>query len=142
MAYFNKLDVCYAWYLWLSENHGGQWSEEYIRLCKLSSYFTPGPLFKYETMSENAKEIYDDLCNKHGQENTYTVLDEEQLDDLRYLFANYIIENSSQEEVKQMLFDYLMENYATKNHTELKNLICNTYNQEVCDDLIAKIDNL
>ena len=93
-------------------------------------------------MSENAKEIYDDLCNKHGQENTYTVLDEEQLDDLRYLFANYIIENSSQEEVKQMLFDYLMENYATKNHTELKNLICNTYNQEVCDALVAEIDNL
>lgn len=142
MAYFNKLDVCSAWYLWLSENHGGQWSEEYIRLCKVSSYFHPGLLFKYETMSENAKEIYDDLCNKHGQENTYTVLDEEQLNDLRYLFANYIVENSSQEEVTQMLFDYLIESFEIKNYTELKNLICNTYNQEVYDDLIAKIDNL
>jgi len=142
MACFNKLDVCSAWYLWLSENHGGQWSEEYVRLCKLSSYFHPGPLFKYATISENAKEIYDDLCNRYGQENTYTVLDEEELDELRYLFANYIIENSSQEEVKQLLFDYLMENYATKNHTELKNLICNTYNQEVYDALVAKIDNL
>ena len=142
MAYFNKLDVCSAWYLWLSENHGGQWSEEYIRLCKLSSYFTPGPLFKYETMSENAKEIYDNLCNKHGQENTYTVLDEEQLNDLRYLFANYIVENSSQEEVTQMLFDYLIESFEIKNYTELKNFICNTYNQEVYDALVTEIDNL
>lgn len=64
MPYFDRFDVITAWYLWLSENHAGQWSDEYVRLCKMSTYFEPGPLFKYETLSENAKEIYQQLCDK------------------------------------------------------------------------------
>jgi len=59
--YFDRFDVCEAYYLWLSHNHAGQWSDEYARLCKLSSYFTPRPSLSYDTLSDNAQHIYDNL---------------------------------------------------------------------------------
>lgn len=64
--YFDRFDVCEAWYLWLSHNHAGQWSDEYVRLCKMSTYFTPGALFSYDSLTENGKAIYDNLCTKEN----------------------------------------------------------------------------
>jgi hypothetical protein len=64
--YFDRLDIITAWYLWLDHNHGGQWSDEYVRLCKICTYFNPSPLLRYETLSDNAKVIYDNLCLKHN----------------------------------------------------------------------------
>ena len=62
MIYFDRFDICEAYYLALSHCHGGQWSREYERLCKLSSYFRPSPFLSVESLNENAREIYDDAC--------------------------------------------------------------------------------
>ncbi len=62
MAYFDRFDIVEAWYLALCHCHGGQWSPEYARLCKLSRSFKPSPFLSVETLSENAREIYDNAC--------------------------------------------------------------------------------
>lgn len=66
--YFDRFDIVCAWYLYLSEYHEGMYSEKYRRLCRILDgriKFNPGPLFGYETLSENAREIYDNLCATH-----------------------------------------------------------------------------
>jgi len=57
--YFDRFDICEAWYLALSECHRGQGSREYERLCKLTEYFTPSPTLNVDKLSENARLIYD-----------------------------------------------------------------------------------
>ena len=57
--YFDRFDICEAWYLWLSENHEGQWSDKYRRLCQLLSSFTPRPgLCDDGDLTENGQDIY------------------------------------------------------------------------------------
>jgi len=56
--YFDRFDICEAYYLALSECHGGQWSPEYARLCRLRKSFKPSPLLSVDTLSDNAREIY------------------------------------------------------------------------------------
>jgi hypothetical protein len=46
----------------LSDCHGGQWSPEYARLCRLQKSFRPSPLLSVDTLSDNAREIYDRAC--------------------------------------------------------------------------------
>jgi hypothetical protein len=60
--YFDRFDICEAWYLALSHCHGGQWSREYARLCAMRRYFRPSPMLSVETLSDNAREIYDRAC--------------------------------------------------------------------------------
>lgn len=60
--YFDRFDICEAWYLALSHCHGGQWSREYARLCAMQRYFRPSPMLSVETLSDNAREIYDRAC--------------------------------------------------------------------------------
>ena len=60
--YFDRFDICEAYYLAFSHCHNGQWSEEYARLCKMRKYFKPSPLLSVESLSDNAKEIYDNVC--------------------------------------------------------------------------------
>jgi hypothetical protein len=62
MPYFDRFDIAEAWYLALAHCHGGQWSREYVRLSKLSRSFKPSPFLSVETLSENAREIYDNAC--------------------------------------------------------------------------------
>jgi len=59
--YFDRLDVLDAWYLFLSENHEGQDSLKYLRLCRMLEYYRPGLLLSYKSLSENARAIYDQL---------------------------------------------------------------------------------
>ena len=59
--YFDRFDICAAWYLWLSENHGGQWSPEYERLCRLAAFYSPGLSEQRGELSENAQAIYDNI---------------------------------------------------------------------------------
>jgi len=56
--YFNRLDICEAWYLALSECYNGQWSPEYARLCHMESYFRPSPMLVPDSLSENGQAIY------------------------------------------------------------------------------------
>jgi len=62
--YFDRFDICEAYFLALSHCHGGQWSKEYERLCKLMKYFKPSPTLSVETLNENARIIYDNACEK------------------------------------------------------------------------------
>lgn len=62
--YFNRFDIVEAWYLALSDCHGGQNSESYARLCKLQREFRPSPSLRVSSLTQNGKEIYENACNK------------------------------------------------------------------------------
>ena len=62
--YFDRFDICEAYFLALSHCHGGQWSREYARLCKLMNYFKPSPMLSVDSLSDNAREIYDSVCER------------------------------------------------------------------------------
>jgi hypothetical protein len=62
--YFNRFDIAEAWFLALSHCHGGQWSREYARLCKLMRSFKPSPLLSVDTLSDNGREIYEAACSR------------------------------------------------------------------------------
>jgi hypothetical protein len=62
--YFDRYDIAEAWYLALSHCHGGQWSREYARLCKLQRSFRPSPMLDTDTLTENGREIYDAACER------------------------------------------------------------------------------
>ena len=64
--YFDRFDIAEAWYLALSHCHGGQWSREYARLCKLMRSFKPSPLLSVDTLSDPGREIYEAACKKRG----------------------------------------------------------------------------
>lgn len=56
--YFDRFDICEAYYLFLSHYHNGQSSSEYLRLCNLQRYFKPSPMLTHERLSDNGKQIY------------------------------------------------------------------------------------
>lgn len=60
--YFDRFDICEAWYLALMHCHSGQWSDSYARLCRMQQYFRPSPMLTVDRLSENAREIYDRAC--------------------------------------------------------------------------------
>jgi hypothetical protein len=60
--YFDRFDICEAYYLAFSHCHGGQWSREYARMCAMMRYFKPSPYLSVDSLSENAREIYDAVC--------------------------------------------------------------------------------
>jgi hypothetical protein len=59
---YNRFDICEAYYLALSHCHGGQWSPEYLRLCKMQRYFKPSPSLSQKTLTTNGREIYNAVC--------------------------------------------------------------------------------
>lgn len=62
--YFDRFDICEAWYLALTHCHRGQWSREYERLCALQRYFRPSPLLSVDTLSDNGRAIYESACER------------------------------------------------------------------------------
>lgn len=63
--YFDKFDICEAYYLWLSHHYNGMFSKEYERLCKMDKYFKLGAGHNGNIpTTENATEIYNNLCIK------------------------------------------------------------------------------
>jgi hypothetical protein len=65
IMYFDKFDICEAYYMFASLYHRGQWSNEYkilSRLCKIS--FSPRLSISVETLSENSREIFDNLVER------------------------------------------------------------------------------
>jgi hypothetical protein len=57
-----------ALYVYLSNYHGGLWSDEYSNLCELLQYYTPSPFQSIdpEVAFEDdwdAKEVYDNLVS-------------------------------------------------------------------------------
>jgi hypothetical protein len=62
--YFDRFDIAEAYYLALSHCHGGQWSKEYARLCKLSRKLKPSPFLDVDNLTENGRMIYDAACER------------------------------------------------------------------------------
>lgn len=62
--YWNRFDIVEAYYLALMDCHGGQWSNEYARLCKIKRYFKPGAMFSERSLNDNAREIYNNVCQR------------------------------------------------------------------------------
>ena len=60
--YFDRFDICEAYFLALSHCHWGLRSREYARLCKLMRYFKPSPMLSVDSLSDNGREIYDNAC--------------------------------------------------------------------------------
>jgi len=60
--YFNKIDICEAWYLALADCHLGQGSPEYARLSRLQRYFRPRPSLSVDTLNDNSRQIYAVAC--------------------------------------------------------------------------------
>lgn len=69
---FNRFDILEAHYLWLSHNHPGQWSLEYMNLSRLLEYFKPAPNLSYWGLTDNGKLIYN-LLESKKIENEVTV---------------------------------------------------------------------
>ena len=65
--YFDRFDICDAYYLFFSVYHWGQGSDFYYRLSKMGEYYKPSPMLCYNNLSENAKVIYDNLIDTVGE---------------------------------------------------------------------------
>jgi len=74
-AVFDSLDIAQAHHLFASDHHEGQASELYERLCRCERIYKPGAMGnRWELLSDNGKEIYRELCAKHGCECEYDKL--------------------------------------------------------------------
>lgn len=62
--FFDRFDVCEAFYLFFAHYHEGQASDKYRRLSKMTRYFKPRPSLSVETLTENGREIYEALAQK------------------------------------------------------------------------------
>lgn len=64
---FDYFEVAEALYIWLSDWHKGQWSDEYAALCELTEpgLFKPRPSLKGSTLDETSKEVYS-MLNKNN----------------------------------------------------------------------------
>ena len=63
--FWDRFDIVSAHYAFACDYHGGQWTGLYARLCRISKYFNPGPMFRgFESLSENAQEIYNNLASR------------------------------------------------------------------------------
>jgi hypothetical protein len=59
MSEFNRVDICEAWYLYLSSTHDGQGSLKYARLSKLTGHFKPRSRLNCPAdLTANGLEIY------------------------------------------------------------------------------------
>jgi len=66
MPYFDSFDICEAHLLFATLWHSGQTSPIYAKFGQLHRIrYKPSPLFSEENLSENAREIYEDLVAKH-----------------------------------------------------------------------------
>ena len=65
---FDRFDIVDAYYWWHVDHHAGQGPDSYARLCRIGGYYSPSILagFQRGPATENAQEIYADLCRKNG----------------------------------------------------------------------------
>ena len=60
--YYDRFDIVSAHYQFAADNHGGQNSELYAKLCRIGKYFKPSTFWSgYDSLTENGKVIYDNL---------------------------------------------------------------------------------
>lgn len=65
--YFDRFDVCAAYWHFLQHHWNGVHDPLYARFCRLTGYYTPSTQEeRLEGLSENARAIYDALCAEHS----------------------------------------------------------------------------
>ena len=64
--YFNRFDICEAYYLFFTNYHQGQGSDFYQRLSGMLDYFKPAICLSYDSLTENGQIIYDNLVDSYG----------------------------------------------------------------------------
>lgn len=64
---FDRFQICEAYYLFLSANHGGQNSKEYAKLSKLLTYFKPSHMLSYDRADDDLKFAVDELESRNNQ---------------------------------------------------------------------------
>ena len=70
--YFDKFDICEAYYVYASLWHGGQTSRDYAIFGKLHRMgFKPAMNLSVNSLSENALEIYLNLVLKRQGKESY-----------------------------------------------------------------------
>ena len=69
MFYFDRFDICEAYYLYASLYHGGQFTKLYEVFGRLDNLkFRPSPVLRLSSLTENGRSIYDSLVErKHLQ---------------------------------------------------------------------------
>ena len=65
--YFDRFDICEAYYLFFTNYHWGQGSDLYYRMSRMLDYFKPSPSLRYDTLTENGQYIYDNLVDTKGE---------------------------------------------------------------------------
>lgn len=73
---FNRFDIVEAHYWFAVDHHSGQWSDLYEKHCRISRYFRPGACDNGPT-TDNARMIYNALCERHGFTESMIELDDE-----------------------------------------------------------------
>ena len=65
---YDRWDIVIAHYCFYVLHHGGQWSPEYARLCKIGEYCKPGLSGNDnpDNLDCAQQEIYRNLCEKHN----------------------------------------------------------------------------
>lgn len=67
MAYFDRFDICEAWDLFTALYHGGMGCELYQKRTVLSRIgYRARPSISVETLSDNAREMFDGLVSRYG----------------------------------------------------------------------------
>lgn len=66
--YFDQFDICDAFYVFATLYHGGQFSEEYRIFGRLEKIgYQPTDTLNEDTLSDNARVIYDKLVTRHNE---------------------------------------------------------------------------
>ena len=61
-TYFDRFDICEAYYLFASHYHDGQWSETYKIFGRLNNIqFRPSPMLSLKSLTKNSLRIYANL---------------------------------------------------------------------------------
>ena len=65
--FFDRFDIAEAYYLFFAHYHEGQASKKYRRLSKITRYFKPRPSLSVETLTENGRDIYEELAREEAR---------------------------------------------------------------------------
>lgn len=61
---FDRNDIVEAYYLFFCDYHEGQGSRKYERLSRMTRYYKPRMSLSLDTLSPNAKDIYQGLVER------------------------------------------------------------------------------
>ena len=107
----DRFDFCTGAYQFYAEHHGGQGTEIYARLCRLTNTFgfKPAPGLCWETMNECARNVYRTFCERYCHE-------------CEYDFVDYIIKEHTDFDADDECVAYFIE-YCEKETLEESSLI-------------------